>query len=53
MSQRFFNRLGNRCSGQSAAARYAGIVATNGISLGIMPEDVGRSRFIVSGARTP
>ena len=49
MSQRFFNRLGATrlqraiCGG----AGTAGIVATNGISLGIMPEDVVHSRFIV------
>ena len=49
MSQRFFNRLGATRLQRSicGGAGTAGIVATNGISLGIMPEDVVRSRFIV------
>jgi anaerobic selenocysteine-containing dehydrogenase len=49
MSQRFFNRLGATRLQRSicGGAGTAGIVATNGISLGIMPEDVVHSRLIV------
>lgn len=49
MSQRFFNRLGatrlvrSICGG----AGGAGITATNGMTMGIMPEDVVHSRHII------
>lgn len=49
MSQRFFNRLGatrllrSICGGAS----LAGVAATNGTSLGIMPEDIVLSRHII------
>jgi anaerobic selenocysteine-containing dehydrogenase len=49
MSQRFFHRLGatRLTRALCGAAGSSGIIATNGTSLGIMPEEVVHSRFIV------